>query len=91
MNLKKYDIIFVSDYTTNHVKTNLSTETLEMPEHEYFEEIYGALEEIGNSFNYVKSPKELIKKITLVKNPLVLSIWSGKTSKNRKGFVPITT
>jgi D-alanine-D-alanine ligase and related ATP-grasp enzymes len=88
MNLKDYDIIFVSDYTTNHAHTNLSTGTLEMPEHEYFEEIYNALKEIGKSFNYVKSPKELIKKITTVKKPLILSIWSGKISKNRKCFVP---
>ena len=88
INLKLYDVVFVSDLVNDHQKSSLKSLDLEKPERYYFNEIKEALKEIGKSFHFYDSPSKLIKGIAKLENPVVLSIWAGEKSQNRKTLIP---
>lgn len=81
-------VVFIADRVDSHAKANIYSTNLEKLSDEYFHEVSEALESICNKVTYYSSPKEFIDMIHLHQNDVVLSLWSGENSHNRRALVP---
>ena len=82
------NIVLVADRVKNHNNTTFKSTTLEFAEDEYFNALYTSLKKIDSNLTHYESPEEFLNNINLHKNDVVLSIWSGEKSRNRKALVP---
>lgn len=87
MNCEK-DLVLIADRIKNHDKLNVNCTTLEYVEDEYFLPLYDTMQSIAKKFTYYASPKFFLENITKHKNSVVLSVWSGEKSRNRKALIP---
>jgi D-alanine-D-alanine ligase len=81
-------IIFVSDLVENHQNASIESLNLEFTEIEYFQDVHEVLSNIAIEVIHYESPKQLIENIQTHKDDIVISIWSGTSSRNRRALVP---
>lgn len=84
----KKNIVLIADRVKDHSDTNLGSTTLEFIEDNYFNALFSALSEIDPNLTYYASPKIFLDNIHTHSNDVVLSVWSGEKSRNRKALVP---
>ena len=89
MNKIHINIVLIADRVNNHDDATITSKTLEMVEDEYFNDIYNTLSSLTTKkiYHYM-NPKIFLENIHKHKNDIVLSIWSGISSRNRKALVP---
>ena len=81
-------VVFVADRIFSHESSDIYSPTLEMVEERYFNDVFTALKNICSNVIHYNDPSELQDNIAKHKEDLVLSIWSGKGSRNRRSLVP---
>lgn len=89
MNKIHINIVLIADRVNNHDDATITSKTLEMVEDEYFNDIYNTLSSLTTKkiYHYM-NPKIFLENIHKHKNDIVLSIWSGVSSRNRKALIP---
>jgi len=81
-------IVLIADRITKHQDIILSRNDLECVEDDYFHEIYQGLQSFCSEVIHYDSPKMFLDNITKHKFDVILSIWSGRNSRNRKSLIP---
>ena len=82
------NIVLIADRVSDFTEVTLNNRDLECIPPSYFKEVYDSLINLGNDVIHYNSPKEFCKNISVHKNDIVLSIWSGVGSKYRKSLIP---
>lgn len=82
------DVVLLADRREFSNSIELTDRYLEFTEPDYFEELSTTLAEVGRSFTHYDHPNELIRNIQRHHGAVVLSVWSGERSRNRRGLVP---
>lgn len=82
------EIVLIADRVTKHQDITVNRNDLECVEDNYFFEIYQGLQSFCTGVTHYNSPKEFLDNISKHKSDVVLSIWSGKNSRNRKSLIP---
>lgn len=82
------NVVLIADVIDNHDNISLNNNDLECITKSYFNNLYGALTELSCSVKHYMSLEDFINNINTHKNDIVLSVWSGKLSRNRKVLVP---
>lgn len=84
-----FNIVLIADRVNNHDDASIVSKTLEMVEDEYFLEIYNNLGLLTTKkISHYMNPESFLDNIHKHKNDIVLSIWSGISSRNRKALIP---
>lgn len=87
MNTKK-ELVLIADRIDNHNESKINSTTLELVEDDYFFALYDAMQNITPNLVHYQSPYHFLENITKHRNSIVLSVWSGEKSRNRKALVP---
>jgi len=82
------ELVFIADRVTNHKNAALSSRDLEKLADDYFDSIMSALNTIASSVTHYTSLAEFMDHIAEHSHSLVLSLWSGEGSRNRRALVP---
>lgn len=82
------NIVLIADCVDKNRKISLESADLECIDTAYFNEIYDGLKKIALKVTHYNNPEDFLNHIALHKNDIVLSIWSGQLSRNRKALVP---
>lgn len=82
------NIVLIADIIDDYSNINLKNNNLERISPSYFNNIFGTLKTINPHTSYYSSPKDFIDNIHKHQNDIVLSVWSGTLSRNRKSIVP---
>jgi D-alanine-D-alanine ligase len=82
------DVVLVADRRDFSNDISLSDRYLEFTEPDYFEELFSTLTGIARSLTYYEHPRDLLDNIQKHRRDVVLSVWSGEASRNRRGLVP---
>ncbi len=81
-------VVLIADRVNDHQNLSLSNLELEFTEQDYFEDITQSLSAIVPKVYTYDQPSDFLNNIRKHKNHIVLSIWSGKNSRNRRALVP---
>lgn len=82
------EIIFVSDTVKDHNNATLYTRDLEKPNEHYYLAVRNAIQTISKQVICYHSPEDFLDHIAHHRNSVVLSLWSGEASRNRRALVP---
>ena len=80
--------VLIADVVENHDNVDLKNNDLECISKSYFNNLFDGLTRIVDKVTHYISPIEFINNIYKHKNDIVLSVWSGHLSRNRKSLVP---
>ena len=86
--LKLKRAVFIADRVNSFSDIKLEDMTLEMTTPDTINLIISTLESLCQSVIYYASPDEFIQNISNHQNDIILSIWSGTQSRNRKALIP---
>lgn len=81
-------IVLIADRIKDHYDATLNMNNLEVVADSYFNPLYNALKNIGTNIVHYETLESFSKNIMLHYNDVVLSIWSGVGSRNRRVLVP---
>lgn len=81
-------IVFIADRVHNHKNATLTSRNLEKLSDGYFASMMKSLGAIAPSVTHYASPAEFMDHIAGHANSVVLSLWSGEESRNRRAVVP---
>jgi D-alanine-D-alanine ligase len=81
-------IVLIADRVPKHQNITMIRNDLECVEDDYFHEIYQGLQNLSDGVIHYDSPRIFLDNISKHKSDIVLSIWSGKNSRNRKSLIP---
>ncbi len=82
------NIILIADRIHDFSNTDINSTNLECVEDSYFYAVYEALSKISEHVIHYNTPKVFLDNISKHSNDIVLTIWSGEASRNRKAIVP---
>ena len=82
------NLIFIADRVVDHKNATFSSRDLEKLSDDYFNSMMKALAAIAPVVTHYTSPAEFMEHITEHSDQLVLSLWSGEGSRNRRALVP---
>lgn len=82
------NVVLIADRIATHKNANIFSKDLEVVDDTYFAPMYKAINEIAPSVKHYDSPQKFIDNISLHTNDVVLSVWSGINSRNRRILVP---
>lgn len=86
--LKSKNVVFLADLAPSFENIKLDDIHLEMTEHETYILIMDTLKQLCNKVYHYDSIIEFENNIKHYKDDIVLSLWSGVKSRNRKALVP---
>lgn len=86
--MKKEKIVFIADQVKSHLNSTPFSKDLECPTEAYCNNVKNTLKSLGFDVVHYYSPEELIDNIEKHKSDIVISIFSGEDSKNRKALIP---
>lgn len=81
-------IVLIADRVKDHYNATLNMNNLEVVADAYFNPLYCALNNIGAEVVHYETLEKFSENIALHYNDVVLSIWSGVGSRNRRILVP---
>lgn len=81
-------IVLIADRVKDHYDATLNMNNLEVVADAYFNPLYCALKNIGAEVIHYETLEKFSENITLHYNDVVLSIWSGVGSRNRRILAP---
>lgn len=82
------ELVFIADRIPCHKMTAYSNRNLEKLADSYFASMMKSLNRIASSVTHYTSPAEFMDHIKKHADSLVLSLWSGQESRNRRALVP---
>ena len=80
--------VLLADRVTTHDEASLKKFDLEKLSDMYFNDVSYALNSIFPQVIHYQSPVDFINNISAHKKDVVLSLWSGERSRNRRALVP---
>lgn len=83
-----YRAVLIADPAPPRDRISIGQDDLEYVEAEYMDEISGAIAEVCRDLAVYESPRQFLDRIGEHANDVVLSIWSGKGSRNRRALIP---
>lgn len=86
--LKQTRVVLIADLADNFSSLSLDDLHLEMTTHETYKLIMKSLQTLCKESFFYSNPRDFMNHIGEHKNDVVLSIWSGINSRNRKALVP---
>lgn len=86
--LKQTNAVFIADLREATDKIYLDNMNLEMTEHSTCKLIMDTMRKLCHNVYFYQSPVEFQNNIAKHQNDVVLSVWSGENSRNRKALVP---
>lgn len=86
--MNKQNVIVVAERIETHDSSRYDEWTLEYLENCYFNELVDGLEKAGYSWEHLSSPRQLIERLNTSTDAVVLPLWSGRESRNRRALVP---
>lgn len=86
--LKEIGVVFVADLADSFSEISIDDLRLEMTSHETYRLIMDSLNSLCKKVTYYASPEEFVEHISEHRDDVVLSIWSGQNSRNRKALIP---
>lgn len=84
----KKNVVLIADRISTHKNADIYSKDLEVVDDIYFKSMYNAIKKIAPSVKHYDSPNKFINNIRLHTNDVVLSVWSGLDSRNRRALVP---
>jgi len=81
-------LVLVADTTPDHNSATVVSRDLELASARYFRSLRNGLESLGRRVVHYGHPNQLQDAIRAHRNDLVVSIWSGTHSRNRRALVP---
>lgn len=81
-------VVLIADRIQDHHNATISTNNLEVIADAYFNPLFSTLKKIGPEVVHYDTLEKFTQKISLHKKDVVLSIWSGVGSRNRRILVP---
>lgn len=81
-------VLIVAERIANHDSASDKEQTLEYVEDTYFGELVAGLEEAGFRWALLPHPKKLLDPHNISAGDVVLPLWSGQKSRNRRALVP---
>ena len=84
----KYRVVLIADRVQDFQSVTIETDNLEFTEEAYFQSVYNTLKVLCRDVVFYDDPAEFINQISKHKNDLVLSLWSGQKSRNRRALIP---
>lgn len=85
--LKTKRVVFIADLVDSFT-LSIDNLCLEMTPKETYKLIMDSLNKLCQKVFYYTSPEEFMQHIVEHQNDVVLSLWSGKHSRNRKALIP---
>lgn len=82
------ELVFIADRVCDHKDVTFTSRDLEKVADGYFTSMMDSLKKISPSVAHYTSPAEFMDHITDHTDSLVLSLWSGEGSRNRRALVP---
>lgn len=82
------EVVFIADRVGTHESATFASLDLEKLADSYFERMMTSLESIAPKVVHYLDPKDFLANITQHTHALVLSLWSGEGSRNRRALVP---
>lgn len=82
------ELVFIADRVIDHKNATFSSRDLEKLADGYFFSMMKALSSVASSVTHYTSPAEFMDHIAKHSDSLVLSLWSGEESRNRRALVP---
>lgn len=82
------DVVLLADRRDYSNEIALTDDYLECSEPDYLEELQSTLAQIARSVAYYDHPRKFLAQIRKHRDAVVLSVWSGKRSRNRRSLVP---
>lgn len=82
------NIVLIADVVANHDNIDLKNNDLECISKSYFNNLFDGLTKAADKVTHYISPIEFMNNIYIHKDDIVLSVWSGHLSRNRKSLVP---
>lgn len=83
-----HDVVLVSDRVKSFKGANVASKYLEHADDDYFSDVYGGLCSIASKVTHYDNPGSFIDNAAKHEDSIVMSIWSGMNSRNRKALVP---
>ncbi len=81
------NIVLIADRVAEHSELTIDCDTLEYAQEPYFTDLSNAIRDSGFTLTCYTHPRELISNISKHSADVVLSVWSGRRSRNRKALV----
>lgn len=82
------EIVFVGDTVQTHQDANVFSKDLEKLSSDYYCAVVTSLRSLCNRFTCYNKPEDFLDNIAKHKNAVVLSLWSGESSRNRRSLLP---
>lgn len=82
------NVVLIADRIPTHKNANIHSKDLEVVDDSYFIPMYNAIKKIAPVLTHYNSPEEFLNNISMHTNDVVLSVWSGISSRNRRILVP---
>lgn len=82
------EIVFIADRVKTHNNASFMSLDLEKLADSYFETMMVSLKTIAPKVTHYTGPKDFLSNITHHTQDLVISLWSGERSRNRRALVP---
>lgn len=82
------ELVFIADRIPDHKNASLSSRDLEKLADHYFASMMKSLTAVARSVTHYASPLEFLDHIAKHSESIVLSLWSGEKSRNRRALVP---
>lgn len=85
---KKRSLVLISDRVSDYKDISIDNLKLEYANDRYFKNLYETMKSINPDVIHYSSPHDFLDNIKHHANSIVLSIWSGEKSENRRALVP---
>jgi len=82
------NVVLIADVVDNHNNIDMRNNDLECISKSYFNNLFSGLTKVAKNITHYTSPMDFMDNIYKHKNDIVLSVWSGKLSRNRKSLIP---
>ncbi|MBQ9004122.1 MAG: hypothetical protein IJ087_19950, partial [Eggerthellaceae bacterium] len=82
--------VLVADRVRDFKGADVTSRHLEHADDDYFADVYNALSAVSARVTHYESPRQFIDNAAKHANDVVLTIWSGERSRNRRALVPAT-
>lgn len=86
--LKNIGVVFIADLAASNSEISIDNPCLEMTSHETYQRIMDSLNSLCRKTAHYGSPDEFVAHISEHRDDVILSVWSGQNSRNRKALVP---
>jgi D-alanine-D-alanine ligase len=81
-------VVLIADRVETFETITIDTLDLEFTEREYFDELSASLARVSRGVVHYEQPEQFVERVAEHREDIVLSLWSGMLSRNRKALVP---